>query len=193
MLSGSVSRKRRSTGLYRGDELLMNRTGSLKGSVAVPPEQASYRLEADTDHDGSVLGLSTRTRSVWTFGSAANGVQQLLPLVDVDYPDLTRGWRGPSALDLANTAKRRDDVTLHLTGGHQNGAEAGAVASMKVWVSYDDGATWSAVPVRARGAEEFSASYRHPLRGDFVSLRVAASDSDGNTLEQTLVRAYRLG
>jgi hypothetical protein len=39
----------------------------------------------------------------------------------------------------------------------------------------------------------FVARYTHPARGQFVSLRVAASDGDGNTLDQTLIRAYRLG
>ena len=57
-------------------------------------------------------------------------------------------------------------------------------------VSYDDGRTWTAAPVTAQG-QSWSAAVRHPARG-FVSLRARASDAAGNTVEQTVIRAYQL-
>ncbi len=63
---------------------------------------------------------------------------------------------------------------------------------MRVWVSYDDGESWATTRVVERGGGQFVASYRHPRKGEFVSLRVAASDVHGTTFDQTLVRAYRL-
>ncbi|KQZ68612.1 S8 family serine peptidase [Nocardioides sp. Root151] len=188
-LAGSAESLR----LYRGDELLLERAGTLAGGVAVPGERATYRLEADTEHDGTVLGLSTRTRSVWTFGSAGNGAQQVLPLLDVDYPGITRRDSPTPALDLENTGRPGEEVTLHLKATHQRGSGAGEIGTMAVWVSYDDGATWTAAPTRALGDGEFAADYRHPRHGEFVSLKVRVGDRDGNTLEQSLVRAYRLG
>ncbi|KRF12318.1 hypothetical protein ASG90_15155 [Nocardioides sp. Soil797] len=177
--------------LYGDDELLLERSGGLAGAVAVPDARARYRLEADLDHDGTVLGLSTKTRTAWTFASAATGEQQVLPLIDVDY-DLERDGRSAPALDLANTGRHRQRVSLRLDTSHQLGASAGAVDEMSVWVSYDDGSTWRRAKVSARGGGQFVATYRHPGRGRFVSLKVAASDVHGNTMTQSLVRAYRL-
>ncbi len=56
-----------------------------------------------------------------------------------------------------------------------------------VEVSYDDGRTWQEVPVRAGR----TLVLRHPVGDGYVSLRSLGADADGNTLEQTLIRAYR--
>jgi hypothetical protein len=58
-------------------------------------------------------------------------------------------------------------------------------------VSYDDGATWAAVPVKP-SREGWIATVRHPSGAGFVSLRATAVDSAGNTVTQTVVHAYRL-
>jgi hypothetical protein len=79
-----------------------------------------------------------------------------------------------------------------LDAEHQENSGAGPVEEVRVDVSYDGGATWHNAVVRRVG-ETFTATYRHPRDGsDNVSLRVYARDGDGGTLEQTLVRAYRL-
>ena len=59
-------------------------------------------------------------------------------------------------------------------------------------VSYDDGATWQQATVRPTGNEAFEATYRHPAHGEYVSLKVSASDGAGNSIEQLLIHAYRL-
>lgn len=53
-------------------------------------------------------------------------------------------------------------------------------------VSYDDGAHWTEVPV-AGG----KALLNHPASGH-VSLRAKVTDTAGNTVDQTIIRAYRL-
>jgi hypothetical protein len=53
-------------------------------------------------------------------------------------------------------------------------------------VSFDDGATWK--PVRLK---DDAALVPLPGGEGFVSLRATAADSDGNTVEQTVIRAYR--
>ncbi len=59
---------------------------------------------------------------------------------------------------------------------------------MRVWSSTDDGATWTPQPV-ARDGEHWrvrpSAS-----GGSTVSLRVAAAAVTGETVDQTVIRAY---
>ena len=72
---------------------------------------------------------------------------------------------------------------------------AAPVSSARVQVSYDDGATWTDAPVQAIGGERFAATYRQPEASTttgYVSLRVEATDGDGNSVDQTLIRAYRL-
>jgi hypothetical protein len=59
--------------------------------------------------------------------------------------------------------------------------------SLSVQVSYDDGKTWKAAPVIA-GVVVLN----HPKGPGFVSLRARATDVQGNTLEQTVIRAYKI-
>lgn len=127
-----------------------------------------------------------------------NGGEYVLPLVDVDYTGVVEVGSNRPALDLTNTAADDRDVALRLRVGHQLGSVAPSVRSVAVQVSFDEGATWRPVPVRsAPGNGEsvgFTATYHHPrVRGSgSVSLRVTADDGAGNTVDQTLVRAYHL-
>jgi hypothetical protein len=59
-----------------------------------------------------------------------------------------------------------------------------------VEVSYDDGASWVATRLRRTG-DGWVAQVRHPTKPGFVSLRATAKDRNGNSVSQTLVRAYR--
>ena len=137
------------------------------------------------------MGLSTQTRSAWTFRSAQTPDVQPLPLIDVDYVDVRKAGTNRSALDPTNAAARNARVELVLAATHQQGSIAPAVRQMSVEVSYDDGATWEEASVEG-GRGNFVASYRHAAAGDYVSLRIHARDTAGGRLEQTLIRAYRL-
>jgi hypothetical protein len=163
----------------------------MRGTATVPSASGQYRLVTDVDHDGSVIGLTTHAHTEWTFTSAATS-QGTLPLIDVDYTDVADAFTGHSALDLANTARGSRLVSLHLAATHQIGSTAPSVGHVSVQVSYDDGATWQAAGVRAGGRGTFTATYRHPAHGQYVSLRVSAADDAGNSEQQTLIRAYRL-
>lgn len=91
-------------------------------------------------------------------------------------------------VDLTNRAGSR---TLGLTLRHQEGAGRSAIEDVSLEVSYDDGATWRPARLRAQG----EGAYRTTLdrsRSGFVSLRLNASDADGNTLTQEVIRAYAL-
>jgi subtilisin family serine protease len=177
--------------LYRDGVLLASRPNRLSSSVSVPTEPGSYRLEADVDGDG-FLGLSTSTRTAWTFTSAGTDGHQVLPLLDVDYVDVADTRTGKSALNLSNAATVGEQVTLRLATSRQVGSSGPPVSAMTVSVSYDDGASWQPATVTTTGNGTFSAEYRHPAAGQFVSLRVSASDGAGGSVEQTLIRAYRL-
>jgi hypothetical protein len=57
-------------------------------------------------------------------------------------------------------------------------------------VSYDDGKTWKQARVEREG-DGGEAQVRHPNGSGFVSVKAAATDSRGNTVEQTIIRAYQ--
>ncbi|MGI5519881.1 hypothetical protein ACQEUX_02860 [Micromonospora sp. CA-259024] len=70
----------------------------------------------------------------------------------------------------------------------QPGSQAGKLVSRSVEASFDDGVTWRPVPVT-----DGAVVVPQPVGSGFVSLRAKAADSEGNTVEQTVIRAYRYG
>ena len=111
-----------SSALYLGDKPLYSSPYLLRDTATVPVEAGTYRLVTAVNHDGSIVGLSTRAHTEWTFASAApSGWQSVLPLVDIDYTDVADAATGRSALDLANTAPASRLISLHLAATHQLG------------------------------------------------------------------------
>ncbi|WP_229076377.1 S8 family serine peptidase [Actinoplanes sp. DH11] len=164
--------------LYRGNALVGE-----GWEVEVPPETATYRLEA-TATRGAPHVFSTDVRGTWTFRSGhVEGEEfQRLPV---------RTIRFAPAVDDRNSAPagRRFDIPVVVE--HQPGVRVGAVRSVTVDVSYDDGRTWRKADVRGSGDKRV-ATVRHPDGAGFVSLRASAADTHGNTVSQSLVRAYAL-
>ncbi|TDD64004.1 hypothetical protein E1262_29500 [Jiangella aurantiaca] len=81
-----------------------------------------------------------------------------------------------------------------LTVAHPEGAEPSPVDEVVLEVSYDDGASWQRVrDVRERDGGRYAARLDdRGAAGEFLSLRVTASDVEGNTVEQEIIRAYAL-
>jgi hypothetical protein len=171
------------TALYSGDRLIGESAESW-GEFAVPAAPAAYRLEMSAER-GAPHTLSTRVAATWTFrsGHVAGETPRLLPLSTV---------RFSPRLDQRNAAPagRRFDVPL--TVERQAGSAATRVRSVRVDVSYDDGRTWQRADVRGSGQSRI-VTVRHPQAAGFASLRVRAADTAGNTVTQTVVRAYRIG
>jgi hypothetical protein len=68
------------------------------------------------------------------------------------------------------------------------------VTGARLWVSYNDGATWSRVTLDSQGGGRFTGELSHPANTarKYVSLRLDATDSGGSSLNQTIIRAYGL-
>ncbi|WP_405069192.1 S8 family serine peptidase [Kribbella sp. NBC_01510] len=181
------------TALFAGDTELYT-SSSPVGDMTVPADATDYRLVSDVYNHGAVVGLTSAAHTEWTFRSAtvAEGTKAVLPLLDVDYTDIADTRSGRSALDLANSAARGQRVDLDLAVGHQPGSIAGPVSAVKVLVSSDDGATWQKTVLSTLQDGRYRATYTHPRTGDFISLKVLSSDTDGNAVDQTLIHAYRL-
>ncbi|WP_234389463.1 hypothetical protein [Streptomyces sp. CS149] len=63
--------------------------------------------------------------------------------------------------------------------------------ALRVEASYDDGRTWTTAHTKAHGDLGFRAELTTPAqRRTWVTLHVTASDSTGNTVRQTVQRAY---
>jgi hypothetical protein len=124
--------------------------------------------------------LGTAVSGVWTFGSAHTAGVERLPLSTVQFSP---------RLDAANSAPGGRLFDIPLTVGRQPGSAAGAVRSLRVEVSFDDGHTWR--PARVRGSGDHRiATVLNPRGAGFASLRATAADTKGNTVTQTVIRAY---
>ncbi|MDW4907265.1 S8 family serine peptidase [Streptomyces sp. ADMS] len=143
----------------------------------VPAQDTAYRLTVDNSRDPAVHPVSTRVRAEWTFRSATppGDESTRLPLSVIRFsPDLS----------LSSTAKAGRRFAVPFT---VEGAAAGQrPARLAFEVSYDDGSTWQ--HTKAVGSTHLALT--HPATAGSVSLRARLTDRAGNTLVQTIERAY---
>lgn len=167
------------------------RNGSVLGTTALPgrgvfyagaAEGAEYRLTADVTRDHPEWPLSTRVSGSWTFHEQEGQTEgcRALPLLAV---------RFAPPVDLRNATSGGREVSFPVTVTRQDGPAV--ITSPEVEISYDDGASWQPVAVRPDGGR-WTATVTHPA-GGFATLRAKATDANGNSVEQTVVRAYRIG
>lgn len=124
---------------------------------------------------------STATHTEWTFTSAAPrnaDDSEQLPFVQVNYT-LPTSDDGMAAADAALLV-----TPLHLAGGSN-----AALNTRKVELSYNDGATWTTARLSGRGNGKVSLRLHAPSSARYLTLRVQAGDSHGNTVTQTVVHA----
>lgn len=171
--------------IWRGDTLIFQGTG-LTGSYVVPAEPATYRLALDVTRTGEFWPTSTATSTEWTLrsGHPATLDPTVLPLVDVRAEVLS--------LDLRNTSAPLPLIPVVVTAGRQDGAPEPAMKDVRLAVSYDDGARWRSVRLLPLGSGRYAALVPNPRTGGFASLRMSATDVQGNAMTQTVTRAYAL-
>ncbi|MBB5857567.1 S8 family serine peptidase [Amycolatopsis umgeniensis] len=174
------------------------------------PTPATYRLDV-TDvmpgqaqigaPSGVLFQNAPRTDTSWTFASARSAAASPLgfscyqsgtacsfqPLIQLDN-------RLP--LDLGGRAPAGRPYTFDVFAGSHSGARGGGpVTQLRLSSSTDGGRTWTAATVRPNGNGLWSATVDHPrlaATDGFVWLRSDARDSSGNTVTQTVQRAYAL-
>ncbi|MFI7423130.1 S8 family peptidase [Nonomuraea sp. NPDC049684] len=137
------------------------------GAFPAAPQEAAYRLELSTRRTSEEWTTATATETAWTFRSKPG--DRVLPLLQVDY-DVR-----PERPGLLGFAVR-----------HQEGVTGARAKDLKLELSYDDGATWRRQPVIPLGGGRYDAIVLRP----HPSLRVTATDSAGNAVQQTVIRAY---
>ncbi|RKR92209.1 subtilisin family serine protease [Micromonospora pisi] len=172
--------------LYQGNTLVgeTDRYQMMLGSDTLSPEPLPYRLVSENRRDAWAGPYSTATRTEWGFtsGRVSPGVLWWNPaLIQLDYAIDT---------DVDGKAKRNADLTvtaLHLPMA----TEASAIRTVTLDVSYDDGATWHHAKLQRKG-DGWRTRIDAPRTAGFVTLRATARDGSGNSIDQSITRAFGL-
>ncbi|MET7857499.1 S8 family peptidase [Streptomyces sp. NPDC005318] len=169
--------------LYRNGQQIADSSQGAWGDFEVPASDAEFRLDLATTRVQDDWRFGTGTRTSWTFRSGTAADAALLPMLQVDYD---------VPVDASNSVGSQRKHTLGLNVRMQDGMAAPRGVTLKVETSYDDGRTWT-TSTTARKGSGFTATVERPARvhGDaYVTLRVTAKDAAGNTVRQTVDRAY---
>ncbi|MFE7329257.1 S8 family serine peptidase [Streptomyces sp. NPDC057565] len=167
--------------LYQGDRQLDWGNSEFLPVPGLAPQRLPYRLVVDNDRAAWAHPYSTHTRTEWNFTCAATGVEsaESLPLIQLDYGVNT---------DKAGRANRHAGLTV--AASHLPGTTA-AIGKPSLAISYDDGATWQR-PELDRDGSGWRTALHAPKSAGFVTLRVTARDAAGNSVSQTITRAFGL-
>ncbi|CAM4005612.1 S8 family serine peptidase [Kibdelosporangium persicum] len=151
------------------------------GTFTVPAAAANYRLTSEVTRTSPIWPLSTKVSAEWTFRSGHTDKATPLPLLTVGFDP---------KLDLRNNARANSVLAIPVRVDRQPGSAGGGASLRTVEVSTDDGTLWRRAPL-VRVHDQWWAIVWNPSSG-FVSLRAQASYPDGNTVSQTVIRAYRV-
>ncbi|HEX6342206.1 S8 family peptidase [Umezawaea sp.] len=168
------------TALYRDGVLVGENDSAGFGVFTVPPGPGVLRARAEATRSTEVSDLSTHVAVDWTFRSTTTPGERRLPMSVVRFTPV---------LDRTGGAPANRPLSVPLVVDQQPGVDNPPLHDFRVEVSHDDGASWTSVPVLGRTALVGNRAGA----GTFVSLRVRASDDRGGELDQTVIRAYRLG
>jgi subtilisin family serine protease len=146
-------------------------------TIPVPDADGAYRLTAEAHRHVDWWPLSTDVSAEWTFRSSSAADGTALPLLTT---------RFDPAVDLRNRAPGGRPFTFPAYVERQGGG--GRVTTFGVETSFDDGRTWQPAKV-VRTGDHWTVRVTNPASGA-VSLRATATDDGGNTVRQTVVRAY---
>jgi Subtilase family len=169
-----------STKLFLGDELLGEfPTDGFGFFTGLPAESRTYRLTTEATRP-DLFGFTSAVRAEWTFTSS-----------QVDGPEVE-----PIDMNVVRFLPKLDDEGAAPAGRSflvpvQVQDETGATTRprrLTIEVSYDEGASWRRAPV----SESLVAKLDHPAGAKSVSLRASATDREGNTVKQTVIKAYTL-
>ncbi|APU22193.1 S8 family peptidase [Actinoalloteichus sp. GBA129-24] len=176
-----------STSLITGSTML-SRDGTVLGTSPevgsaqfdVPQAEGDYTLEVTGTREVPWSTLGRRVDASWSFSTdTPQGGEEALPLLAV---------RFDGEFDELGRTQAGIEQELELRVDRLHEAE---ISELSVEASYDDGATWEPVSVDdVDGGRRVALD--HPAEDGFVSLRAAAVDADGNSVEQTMIRAFEI-
>ena len=149
-------------------------------SARLPSAPAIYTLTAHARRAVRYARLPTGVTVTWRFRSRHMARPKALPLMAVRF--------GVPSLSHQNQAAPGSTLAIGVFVA-SNRAVPLPVAKVRVQASADDGRTWRSVGVhRAHG--HWIADVISPAGRGFVSLRAEATDTGGNSVTETITRAY---
>ncbi|MEU7580197.1 S8 family peptidase [Streptomyces sp. NPDC041068] len=169
--------------LKRNGEVV-GRSGWPFGVFTVPAEDSAYELTLSTQKIGSqVWQRSTSTETTWSFRSHLDesAYSQGIPMLFPTYALPEDGLK---------TMAAKDGQRIELGATGHAGYKPGALTEAKLSYSYDEGESWKAATTAEQGGK-WSATVDHAgASGKRVWLRAQLTDAKGNSVTQTVARAY---
>jgi subtilisin family serine protease len=161
----------------------MGTINSDRATLTAPAGDTGFTLTHSITRDIELSPLSSQVDVRWTFRSAEvpAGTTQPLPVSVI---------RFAPRVDDTNTSVLGPVEMLPFTVAHQPGSTAGVTTTASVEASFDGGKTW--VPAQVFGTgDSREALVKRPAGHGLISLKASASDAAGNTVQQTILNAYR--
>lgn len=172
------------TALYRNGELVAESDNRQPGLLEadLPSAPADYRLDVTADR-GKEYAFTTKLEASWRFRSGTEPAEGTpLPLAAVRFaPDV----------DARNLAERKPAL-VPVAVQEQQGSQLGKAKRLRVWASYDDGASWTRAPLRSSPDGGKLARITPPADAEHVSLRASVRFVTGERVSQTMIRSYGL-
>jgi hypothetical protein len=166
-------------------------------SYDLPAKSARYTFETQTND----------VKTVWQYTSATatkNDAPTQSPCIGESVgsneaacrPEPLIFLRYDFGLALDNTAKAGENHEVTIVGYYQQRlTDLPKVTSLKAETTFDGGSTWYPATTKATGKNTFTTTVKNPRRDQAaqgVGLRISATDSQGNTVRQTIPTAYTL-
>ncbi|MDX3352368.1 S8 family serine peptidase [Streptomyces sp. ME01-24h] len=178
--SGEARDTTGSSTLYRDGVKIASLASLGRLQTTVPYAKATYTLTSSGTRKVGWSDLGSKASATWTFVSARP-----------DGPE-------PAELPLMNVRLGAGSTSGTLTGGRTHlltvTAERGGTAatrSLGVQVSFDDGRNWKTLEVRRVG-DRGVVTLTPPSAGGYASIRLTGADTAGNTVDQTVIRSFRV-
>ncbi|MGP3982608.1 S8 family serine peptidase [Streptomyces sp. KR80] len=159
----------------------------VSAGFTVPAGEHRFVLDVDARRDRGWTALAPQVRTVWKFSSKTvnQWTYEALPVVRIQ-----------GEFDDSNRAVESSWLALELTAATQADAAPSDITQVSLDVSTDDGATWKQAWVQGKNEDgTWRAAVFNPRKADttgYVSLRARATNTAGNTVETTVIRAYGL-
>lgn len=170
------------TTLSTEDGKVLGAENRLITTMTMPAERARYVLDVKMSRAPEWSTLATTVSTTWRFTSERTAATEYVPLLTL---------RTSGKFDDYNRAPVSSSFGLDVTTGQQVGsAGKRVVTKVTVETSADDGETWTAARATGHNGDKWSFTTANPAGAKFMSVRVTATDSTGDSVEQTTIRAY---
>ncbi|WP_327352497.1 S8 family peptidase [Streptomyces sp. NBC_01304] len=172
--------------VLRRDGEQIGESGYPSGAFEVPAEEATYELEQRIEKIGSpakVWQRSSAVQTIWKFRSKLDE-SQFSQGLGILFPRYTLPEDGLKTLEA------KDGLKIGLTVKGHAGYAPGAIKSAKLSYSYDEGQTWTEAAISGSGKERTATVNHAGASGKQVWLKTELTDENGNSVTQTVVRAY---